>query len=30
MVPEAMRAAVILHEDYGYTTRILNLPIQNP
>jgi len=30
MVPEAMRAAVILHEDYGYTTRILNLHTLKP
>ena len=30
MVPEAMRAAVILHEDYGYTTRILDVHTLKP
>jgi transketolase len=30
MVPEAMRAAWILHHDYGYQTRILNMHTLKP
>jgi transketolase len=30
MVPEAMRAAIILKQEYGYETRILNLHTLKP
>jgi transketolase len=30
MVPEAMRAAYILHKDYGYETRVINMHTLKP